>query len=712
MINSTRRIALSGALMNSRLLAGTALAAACLAAVPAAGAASDNCPNAAIRDQQRAGRLPECRALEQVSAVHKGAGEIFIEWKGQELQYNVASSLDGNSVNYISAAAVPGQPSGPLSKSISARRGDSGWVSTGNDAAALGQSDMAVVQAVSDDGSKTLTFGKATLAAGAGPSARNWYVRDLVTGTYTAVTRAVPGGGPGGGGTAAVLGATPDFSHIVFQDQDPHVAEAIPTAGSTQVYDYSSGTVRLASVLPDGSPAQAGVTHQSGRVSRDGSRVFFVAADSNQIYVRIDGRVTRPVSVSQKTVPDPSPAGGQLSAISNDGRFAFFTTSDQLIDEDTDSDQNLYVYDTVTSELRRAPGGGHEVAGTSDDGRTAYLLDGSQLSVWRNGAVTPFGVTFDTWTRNRTTFRVSTDGAHFVFPSREGLTAYDNRGFQEVYVYDAVADRLACASCPADGRPPTADALLPPANDVVFPGTDIAAISRSMSADGRRVFFSTAERLVPADVNSAIDAYEYVNGQAHLLSTGRSSSNSIFLQASADGRDAFFSTRERLTASDKDDMVDIYDARVDGGFAQPEPTLPCVEDGCQGVVPAVPPSPVAPSALLAGVRDAPLLVRALAGKVSASAPRATTGTSAALRITVPSAGVVSVSGAAIGKASRAVAKGGTVTVRVSLTRRAKATLKRKRRATAAMVVRFTPVTGRASSKQLVVRFTPERKGGR
>ena len=44
-----------------------------------------------------------------------------------------------------------------------------------------------------------------------------------------------------------------------------------------------------------------------------------------------------------------------------------------------------------------------------------------------------------------------------------------------------------------------------------------------------------------------------------------------FVDASASGNDAFFLTREQLVGIDTDDQIDLYDARVGGGLAEPEP---------------------------------------------------------------------------------------------------------------------------------------------
>jgi hypothetical protein len=73
----------------------------------------------------------------------------------------------------------------------------------------------------------------------------------------------------------------------------------------------------------------------------------------------------------------------------------------------------------------------------------------------------------------------------------------------------------------------------------------------------------------------------------YLISTGTSSSSSAFLDASADGRDAFFLTRQQLVAQDGDEAMDVYDAREGGGFSEAQPP-PCAGEACK---PAVTPAP-------------------------------------------------------------------------------------------------------------------------
>jgi hypothetical protein len=122
--------------------------------------------------------------------------------------------------------------------------------------------------------------------------------------------------------------------------------------------------------------------------------------------------------------------------------------------------------------------------------------------------------------------------------------------------------------------------------------------SRYLSNSGR-LFFNSADALVPKDVNSQWDVYEYepegVGAQSghpcspaaasgsstyrpartyniegrpgeegpgctSLISSGTSSGESAFLDASESGGDVFFLTTSRLLPQDVDSSLDVYDA--------------------------------------------------------------------------------------------------------------------------------------------------------
>jgi hypothetical protein len=170
-------------------------------------------------------------------------------------------------------------------------------------------------------------------------------------------------------------------------------------------------------------------------------------------------------------------------------------------------------------------------------------------------------------------------------------------------VYRADTNTLACASCNPQGLPPITNAT-------TFAELGVGGASRSghrnkvLSDNGRYVFFSTGDALVSEDTNGRLDAYEYdsLTNTTSLLSSGRSTSDSLFVEASANGSDAFFVTKDQLVGWDVDNSYDFYDARVGGGF--PDPVRPpglCAGSACQGPPTADPPRINPASTTYAGV---------------------------------------------------------------------------------------------------------------
>jgi hypothetical protein len=176
-------------------------------------------------------------------------------------------------------------------------------------------------------------------------------------------------------------------------------------------------------------------------------------------------------------------------------------------------------------------------------------------------------------------------------------------------------------SCPASGE---AVGKGPSLGSIRFPGS-ISPLqenmtmleARNLSTDGNRAFFETAEALVGGDTNgqggcpgvgvlltaacqdvyeweapgsgsctASAPAYSPINeGCLFLISSGKSTFPSYFADASESGADVFFFTRQGLVGQDKDELQDVYDARIGGGIAaQNRVPLPPCESGeaCHG----------------------------------------------------------------------------------------------------------------------------------
>lgn len=204
--------------------------------------------------------------------------------------------------------------------------------------------------------------------------------------------------------------------------------------------------------------------------------------------------------------------------------------------------------------------------------------------------------------------RITPSGRHFVFiteaapglpgdhgrcpPAGDIVAGIDaDESCAEVYVYSAGENgrpgTLQCASCPRFGSARANASFL--ADEATIGGAKPSKhVARPITDDGRYVFFTSGERLTPDDRNTQPDVYQYdtTTGLVTLISAGRADARSIFIDATPDGSDVFFTTRERLVGWDTDNSIDLYDARLGGGFPEPEPELaPCAsEDSCRPAV--------------------------------------------------------------------------------------------------------------------------------
>jgi hypothetical protein len=86
---------------------------------------------------------------------------------------------------------------------------------------------------------------------------------------------------------------------------------------------------------------------------------------------------------------------------------------------------------------------------------------------------------------------------------------------------------------------------------------------RGASADGQHVFFTTEEKMVPEDTDTAVDVYDRFGNATTLISAGAINGNTngqtAFFEAnSEDGSRVLFRTFEPLVVGDTDDDIDLY----------------------------------------------------------------------------------------------------------------------------------------------------------
>jgi DNA-binding beta-propeller fold protein YncE len=220
----------------------------------------------------------------------------------------------------------------------------------------------------------------------------------------------------------------------------------------------------------------------------------------------------------------------------------------------------------------------------------------------------------------RLSSRVSPSGQYLAFMSNSSLTGYNNvdanpeaKGArdEEVFLYDATANRLACASCNPSGQAPTGVFDTPQAGEgigllvdreQIWTGHWLAASvpgwtglnnhkslyqSRYVSDEGR-LFFNGADPLTAPPPGAVVSRQETINGKptqvgvenvyqyepsglgscdhgaacVSLISSGTSAKESAFMDAGRTGNDTFFVTGQPLVGAEHETNLSLYDARV------------------------------------------------------------------------------------------------------------------------------------------------------
>jgi hypothetical protein len=290
------------------------------------------------------------------------------------------------------------------------------------------------------------------------------------------------------------------------------------------------------------------------------------------------------------------------------------------------------------------------------------------------------------------------DGSVLVFTSNADLTGDNNSGFEEVYRYVSSTNSLTCVSC-VDGVEHRGNADL---GGTVGGSYRPPGQSTAITSDGSKVFFDTPDALAPGDVNAATaptvtrstDVYEWSNGTVSLISSGHGTRASGLSGVTPDGSDVLFQTSDSLVPQDTDGgAVDVYDARVGGGFPAPAgPTPPCEDSGCHGGGTPTPFFPTPSSQSFSGPGNVQQKLRKLpkvtVSSISAKQRRRLASTGK-ITLTLHVTGAGRVTGKISGKltkggktrtlasASKRVTKAGTAHLTLKLSRKALAALHKR-----------------------------------
>jgi hypothetical protein len=360
-------------------------------------------------------------------------------------------------------------------------------------------------------------------------------------------------GATGTSGGGVFQAASSDGSVVLFTDDSRLVKGAGANTGEPDLYRYQFGAEPALSDLTPESPTPgseaAGVKGLVG-ASDDGSYIYFVATGV------LSGE-------QQNTAGEKAVAGADNLYLSHEGQVSFVAI---LGSEETAvisaSQPKHFAY-------RVTPNGRH----------LAFLsVEAKELADYDNTV---------------------SSGQHCRFAVHKGFPLEGGPLCPEAFIYSAETGALACASCNPSGARPSGPSALPGWSNP-FEGP------RYLSDDGQRLYFESQDRLLLADKNEKRDVYEFelagngtcskdspsfdpASGGCHfLISSGQSEDESYLADASPDGRDVFFSTRQALLGRDTNENYDLYDAREGGGFPESAEPSPCEGTECKPSLLAAP----------------------------------------------------------------------------------------------------------------------------
>lgn len=553
--------------------------------------------------------LPDHRAYELVSPAQKSGGEVIPAEPGVRscmaeckpssfgVIFPMQSAPDGESLAYEGQAFNSSE--GPTNyDSYLARRTDSGWENTG----LIPALPLDVKQVAFD---ASLQRGMLTPA-----NASQLEIQDTSDPSSTTPLVTAAKYRPASGLRLSYGGHSADFSRQLFAANDSltestSFAPEPPDPGFSgkDLYEWHGGQLALVNVAPGNSAvvegaAFASLSPDANVISKNGRRIYFEAA--GQLYVREDAKVTREVTHPGGFLA-ASPDG--LEVLLDDGCLYSLATESctdlteghggfrGVLGQSTDLSRIYFAAGAALTSgaqagsCTRAPEGQGAIEEAEGKVPTGY---GCNIYLYEAGSTARFIATvsaaestggvknLNDWDPNpgARTAEASPNGRFLAFGSVVNLTGYDSVGHPEAFLYDSATGRLACASCNPTGEAPRGIATLRRIEEGSVPGLPQP---RYLTDEGR-LYFDSGDSLVARDTNNGVeDVYQYepegagtcsrVAGCVNLISAGTEPVDSNLIAVDESGRNVFFDTRDRLSLKDKDELLDVYDAREGGGIA-------------------------------------------------------------------------------------------------------------------------------------------------
>jgi DNA-binding beta-propeller fold protein YncE len=398
----------------------------------------------------------------------------------------------------------------------------------------------------------------------------------------------------------------------------------------------ASSSPSTAGTLSEGGKPDTRSQRVEGAVSGDGERIYWSLGASGKLYVREHARKGQSAIAAGKCTELEAACTYPVSETVSGGKATFWKANPAGSVALFTLEGSLYRFNVATKKSLLVAGEVVGLLGASEDLARIYLVskedkDGGgsaaagQSNIYRyeNGTLTYVAALSATEAAYgsrlsspvsllplRHSARVSSDGKTLAFESNAKITGFDNaevnsaKPAAEVYRYSSESGKVLCISCNRSGARPLGrnlgfageedwvSAQLPTWQTQLDP-------THPLTDDGTRIFFESYDALVSRDKNEALDVYEWEapgtgsceedspsffadnGGCVYLISTGQSEQDSIFLDATPEGSDIFIGTASSLLSQDPD-KLDVYDARVEGGFPSPPvPNGECEEGQCQ-----------------------------------------------------------------------------------------------------------------------------------
>ncbi len=345
---------------------------------------------------------------------------------------------------------------------------------------------------------------------------------------------------------ARFWGASADGSKVFFTTKVELTEDAYtgPEDNRPNLYEYDVESGVLADLTVDTSDAEGATVLGVVAISEDGSYVYFVAkgnlatgatAGQPNLYVSHDGGTPKFIaSLANAQHAENLEKSGDNESIRRQLEEAFFSSSF----EGDNGEWNFSPQNNNAGKRAAVSPDGTELAFISERSLTGYDNEIVENSPVKEGV--------------------------FLCKDFGGGGGVGKKGEKcsEVYLYNASTGSLVCASCNPTGERPLGRSYL----SSVFNGQAAQVAPHNFSADGRQLFFQSYDTLTPHDSNGRLDVYEYEDGHVYPISNVTGGSDSEFLDASPGGENVFIATANQLLAQDTDLRVDIYDAKIGGGF--------------------------------------------------------------------------------------------------------------------------------------------------